>query len=647
MLLCRPARLAAAVLVASSVSAFARTLPATQTAAGQGGIEAAPAPVTDPVTLAALEALGRHRPAARGEMEAGWIEMLGKVYASKSGTLLWWSQQGATTAATALADEIRRADDYGLESKAFDLPDLGAVGTGMAARAEADVKLSLAAIKYAWHAAGGRVDPSQLSLWLDQWPQPVDVAALVSRLTEATDPAGVLRDLNPTHPQFERLRQKLIEARAPRIPTPTPVVEAAAPVPPAPAPATMPPSVPSALPAPPAVQVPLVPPGPRLVPGVIHPDIEFVRVRLGVPTNSFDRDRYDARLVRAVNEFEKSAGRKPKLVIDDSLRDLLNGSPPPVLVQTLAPPLATKPRPTHSKTSQRQPSGPDIKRLLVNMERWRWLPRDMGALHVWNNLPEFETRVVRDGRTIHQERIIIGKPDTQTPVFSDRMRFVVFNPDWGVPPSIKVKDLLHRLQDGDEDVLERRNMRIVINGKVADPGKINWDKVDIRQVPIVQGPGRDNPLGTVKFMFPNKHDVYMHDTPSKGLFGSSVRTFSHGCIRVRNPRKLAELVFGADRGWSAADVAGQFAEKPTEPHKVDLQQSIPVHNTYFTMLVEADGTLRTFADVYGHDRRIAAVLLDGKPAALVAKDDPALRLQREIDELAPPIKPKPVRWSVR
>jgi hypothetical protein len=149
-------------------------------------------------------------------------------------------------------------------------------------------------------------------------------------------------------------------------------------------------------------------------------------------------------------------------------------------------------------------------------------------------------------------------------------------------------------------------------------------------VAIVQEAGESNPLGLVKFMFPNKHDVYMHDTPTKNLFNSSVRTFSHGCIRVRNPRELAEHIFAADRGWTADKVA-DVLDSAGDNTRIDLSQPIPVHNTYFTVWVGADGAVRSFDDIYGHDKRID-LALSGTPASVIAQSDPARKLKQEVAE---------------
>ena len=177
--------------------------------------------------------------------------------------------------------------------------------------------------------------------------------------------------------------------------------------------------------------------------------------------------------------------------------------------------------------------------------------------------------------------------------------------------------------------------------------EFNWNKVDIRTISIVQDPGPSNPLGQIKFLFPNKHDVYMHDTPTKHLFESTVRTFSHGCIRVRNPRKLAEVVFGEDQGWAASDVASrlQSFSSPVN-NRVPLAKRIPVHNVYFTVVASADGGLANpLNDIYGHDKRYSEALA-GKSIAMIAARDPALALKKKNDELRDliaAVSPKPRR----
>ena len=203
------------------------------------------------------------------------------------------------------------------------------------------------------------------------------------------------------------------------------------------------------------------------------------------------------------------------------------------------------------KRAAKEPSTASLRTLLVNMEQWRWMPADLGNFYVWVNIPEYTIRVVRADRIIHSERVIVGRTNTQTPVFSDEMQQVIFHPFWGVPDSIKTNELLPSLARGNTGVLERNGLRVSYRGRDINPGSVDWTKVDMRKFHVYQPPGGSNVLGVVKFRFPNKHDVYMHDTPSKSLFNASVRTFSHGCMRVRDPLKLAEIVLAEERGWPA------------------------------------------------------------------------------------------------
>jgi L,D-transpeptidase YcbB len=220
---------------------------------------------------------------------------------------------------------------------------------------------------------------------------------------------------------------------------------------------------------------------------------------------------------------------------------------------------------------------------------------------------------------IHSAKIIVGKPETPTAVFSANMKFLVFHPEWGVPDSIKVKELAPYLSGGggflffgggDTSILTRQRLRVVYNGRPVDASSVPWGSVDIRRYSFVQSPGPHNVLGVVKFMFPNRHDIYMHDTPQRELFERPVRLFSHGCIRVHEPARLAELLLAEDKGWSADQVRGYLAQGNNT--EVPLQRQIPVHVTYFTAVVGEDGHVNYFADPYGHDNRVLAAL-GGRP----------------------------------
>ena len=270
------------------------------------------------------------------------------------------------------------------------------------------------------------------------------------------------------------------------------------------------------------------------------------------------------------------------------------------------------------------------------------MPEELGELYVWDNVPEFTARVVRKGLVILAAKIIVGKVENQTPVFSASMRYVVFHPEWGVPDGIKMKEILPYLRpssgDGffgffggtDTRVLQRHNLRVSYNGRPVDASQVNWSQVDIRRFQFIQPAGPSNVLGVVKVRFPNKHDVYMHDTPQRELFQRTTRAFSHGCMRLENPGRLAEILLAEDKGWPAEKVKGMLAHGNN--NEVELTKQIPVHVSYFTAMVGDDGQVKHFADLYGHDARVIAAL-SGRAMPLEAMasaegDQPPSKQQR-------------------
>jgi murein L,D-transpeptidase YcbB/YkuD len=289
-----------------------------------------------------------------------------------------------------------------------------------------------------------------------------------------------------------------------------------------------------------------------------------------------------------------------------------------------------------------------LGRILVNMERWRWLPVDLGEFHVWNNVPEFLTRVVKKGETIHSDRIIAGQPDWATPAFSAQMRMIVFHPSWGVPDGIKRKELMPLLRNSSQgglvglftgaqssrSVLEQLKLQAYYQGRPIDPNQVDWSSANIGAYDFRQPPGPTNVLGTIKFMFPNKHDVYMHDTPERDLFARSFRGLSHGCMRVADPRRLATVLLAQDKGWSEQQVGSLFNGGTRE---VELTTRILVHMTYFTAMVDRQGNLRTFADLYGLDTRMGADLFGRKVPFVTPRYDDEIRAMRARQRSADPL----------
>src|SRR5262245_40935778 len=313
--------------------------------------------------------------------------------------------------------------------------------------------------------------------------------------------------------------------------------------------------------------------------------------------------------------------------------------------QTALPQLVRSETPGAETTSSVEPGRENVDRtvrlgrILVNMERWRWLPRDLGEFHIWNNVPEFLTRVVKKGETIHSDKVVAGQPEWATPAFSADMKMIVFHPSWGVPDGIKRKELLPLVLNSSRGdllglftgaqssraVLEQHKLQTYYQGRPIDPNQVDWSTANIGAYEFRQPPGPTNVLGTIKFMFPNKHDVYMHDTPERDLFARTFRGLSHGCMRVADPRRLAAVLLARDKGWPEQQVASLLNGQTRE---VELSTRIPVHMTYFTAMVDRQGNLRTFADLYGLDTPMGAILSGNRVRFVTPRYDDEIKAVR-------------------
>jgi murein L,D-transpeptidase YcbB/YkuD len=481
---------------------------------------------------------------------------------------VWVGENGLTAKARAVIKELRNAANYGLNPSDYDLPEeiilSSTEGTSTPRLAEFEFKMSHAALAYVRHARGGRMAPGTISRNLDPTLDLPDPLELMRQLAAQDDPAAFLRGFHPKHPQFEALRLKLVAMRGGSDP---------------------------------AVKRIMIPAGPSLKPGAKHAHVALLRQRLDTPAQSISgkpvvtvKD-YDPGLVKAVKAFQKSHGLRPDGVVGPGTKRALNGRRVPKY---------------------------RMKTILANMERWRWIPNNLGKMNIQVNIPEFRYRVFNGNNIIHSERVVVGKTKNQTPVFSDQMEYLVFHPYWNVPNSIKIKEILPHLRRGGGGggwfnsaasrprILQAHNLFVQYRGRNVDASSINWRTADVRRYRFYQPPGGKNVLGFVKFIFPNKHIVYMHDTSSKSLFNQTSRTFSHGCIRVRNPRKLAEIILGRDRGWSPGNIGSAISSGRNQ--RVNLNNPIPVNITYFTARVEKNGKITYFGDIYGHDTRMAKAL---------------------------------------
>jgi murein L,D-transpeptidase YcbB/YkuD len=250
-----------------------------------------------------------------------------------------------------------------------------------------------------------------------------------------------------------------------------------------------------------------------------------------------------------------------------------------------------------------------IRQMVLNLERRRWMTDDLGDFYVFVNLADAYLKVVQDvgGRekTVHTARLVVGKPYQRTPVFSENMSYVVFNPNWGVPSSIANKEYLPKLKT-DAGFLARQKIRIFAGSKEVDPFSVNWNALSRMPYQLRQDPGDGNALGRIKFMFPNPYNVYIHDTPSKSLFAKEERFFSHGCMRVQDPEMLGEVLLGS-QGWTLDKIKAQIGSGKQKI--VNLDKKVPVHVTYLTAWVNKDGSAHFRNDVYGLDKELATALL--------------------------------------
>ncbi len=495
---------------------------------------------------------------------------LATFYQNRADEPLWVTSDGFTAKARLAIAELQRAADYGLDPADFTVPDLTANATPESLAA-AESGLSLAVLAYARHARGGRIPkPSeQLSSYLDRRPQWMDRAEFLADLAKADDPGPVLAGLHPRHPQFELLRQAWLETLRAR-----------------------------------KAKGVKLPAGPDLKPGDTHADIAVLRRRLDIPAaDGADPALYDPRLAAAVRGFQVLKG----LAASDGALD------------------------TETRARLNQPIKGNTDQLAANMQMWRYIPADLGDMHVWLNVPEYEIRILKSGEEVFHERVTVGLVNKQTPIFSDQMELVTFKSRWRVPDSIKVREIWPSLLSGGGMMRQHGlEMRRLDNEELVDWRKIDWSKTPMNDYVIWQPPGKINQLGLVKFSFPNKHYVFMHDTPDKHMFAWTRRANSHGCMRIRNPLKMAEVILAADKGWDRARIDDLVKNGP-DHNLVPLDKKIPVHIVYFTARVEDGGKITTFNDIYGHEKRITQALKGQWSRIAVGPDHLA-----PVDETKPP-----------
>jgi len=486
-------------------------------------------------------------------------------YAARDCRPLWVDDTGPTRAADLAIAEMRRADEWGMRSADFPFAALDRAKTSGHwtgdETADAELEITASVLRYAHQAQGGRIPnpETQLSSYIDRQPALTSAQEILTRISQSATPDVTLREWQPSADQFVKLKVLLSTLRDKRPDAPRDVQIARR--------------------------------GPTLQRKSVSPEVAILKKRFGVASAPGEESLFDAALVTAVKKFQTSESLRSDGFVGPATRAVLAGG---------------------SSGSPRN-NADKIAAVIANMEEWRWMPSTLGETHVFVNIPAFSIRLTREGKPIFEDRVVVGTAATQTPVFSKSMKTIVLRPEWNLPDSIKLTALLSGRS------IEQQGYVVMRNGRTIESTRINWAKANLREYTIYQPSGDDNALGLVKFLFPNKHSVYLHDTPSRHLFNEHVRLFSHGCVRVRNPQVFAQDLLNIDRG-AAAPVVKKLVRKGPKDNNVTLETPIPVHVGYFTVWIGDDGQPQYFKDYYGHEKRITLALAGKWKQIDVGKD---------------------------
>lgn len=484
-----------------------------------------------PVPAALTALLADANPMSGLKLAKADREALAAFYAARQGEPIWISNGAFSPKAEAARTRISAAAEDALDPKDFKLPAAPS-GDAPETLARAEAEFSAAALSYARKAWSGRVAPSLISRSITAEGTPFDAQSALASLEQSHDVAATLDGFNPQHPQFKELKKLLAEARADSKTDP---------------------------------ELPKVAFGRLLEPGMDDPRVPALRQRLGLH-GAADDLYYDVVLQDAVIEFQKKNKLGASGLVNRKTIAALNTG-------------------AHPKS--------DADLIALNMERWRWMPRDLGAKHVFVDVPAYELHIMQDGASIYDTRVIVGKASNQTPIFSNAIDHIVVNPYWNVPSTIALNEMQGSSLRGFEVVDNR-----------GRPAALDWEGIRTNRLRIRQPPGERNALGNIKFMFPNSHSVYLHDTSSRSLFSKNDRALSHGCVRVDKPLEFADALSG-DQGLSGARLKSMVGGKE---RRLNLETPIPVHLTYFTAWVGANGELQSRNDIYSLDGRLRAAL---------------------------------------
>jgi murein L,D-transpeptidase YcbB/YkuD len=465
-------------------------------------------------------------------------------YESRKRELIWLDKGVVTSRAKAVIKRLNAADTDGLDPNDYRTPNFDGV-QNPDVLAEAELKLTEAVLTYARHVQAGRFPYSHIHHDIEVPQVPPEPADVLAKMADAADPAKSLDEFSPPHEGYKRLKAMLAQLRH-KSGGGGFLADGA------------------------VLKLTKVPMEDARVP--------LLRARLGI--GDANDQRYDAPVAEAVKQYQRSNDLPATGSLDSRTVKELNGPP-----------------------RDRQ-----IELIMVNMERWRWLPRDLGPAYVMVNLPEYQLRVFHHGQIAWTTRVVVGKPSMATPILAAQMKYITVNPTWNVPPSIVQHEYLPALAQ-DPTVLARMGLRVDYNRD----GSIH----------IWQPPGDGNALGRLRFNFPNRFLVYQHDTPDKYMFSHDTRAYSHGCMRVLDPPKYAEVLLNIARpneNWTAERVKRMYGGAEQD---IQFLTPIPVNLTYQTAFVDDAGHLQTLHDIYGIDGKMLSAIRSDRGMIEVAAAAPA------------------------
>jgi len=476
-----------------------------------------------------------------------------------------WSTGAGRSRLTALLNAVDRSDGHGLDPEAYHRTALGDLMAALAtneseeARTNLELLASDAFLLLGSHLLHGRVNPETID---PEWLANRRQARMDEVLAEAVATDRIEEALFELAPRDARYRAMLDQARSVRA-----IVDRGG--------------------------WPAVAPGPRLEVGSNEPRVADLRARLeaeGVeppPAASGDPAHFDEGLDRAVRAFQERHGLEVDGVVGVATITALN-----------------------------VPAERRLRQIWINLERWRWLPADLGERHIEVNVLGFEVKVVEQGRTVSVHRAVVGRPFRATPTFSGSMTYLVLSPYWHVPPTIAAVDKLPMIRR-DPNIITAERMTLLEQGtdRPVDPFSVDWSAMTgaefNRRYRLRQEPGPNNALGFVKFMFPNGHNVYLHDTPTRSLFDRSSRDFSSGCIRIEGAFDLAEYLLSDRPDWTRERIE-QVARAGVE-RTVPLARAVPVHLLYWTAWMDEAGRPHYRDDIYNRDDIVWRALTTTQP----------------------------------